>query len=138
MPENGKAAVADAELFEDFSVRKHYDAEHETWYFSVIDVVAVLTDQRDYTKAKNYWYKLSQRLREEGSETLTNCQQLKMKAQDGKMRLTDAADMETLLRITQSVPSKKAEPVKLWLGWWWMPCSVAGRGMELPETGQKP
>ena len=103
------------EIFENFTIRKHYDEEKETWYFSVIDIVAALTNQKDYQKARNYWNKLAERLRKEGSETVTKCQRLKLKAQDGKMRLTDVATVETIFRIIQSVPSKKAEPIKLWL-----------------------
>ncbi|MBZ0200660.1 MAG: hypothetical protein K8H86_12385 [Ignavibacteriaceae bacterium] len=79
------------------------------------DIVAALTDQIDYQTARKYWNKLSERLKAEGSEVVTNCHRLKMKAQDGKMRETDTADVETILRLVQSVPSKKAEPIKLWL-----------------------
>jgi hypothetical protein len=103
------------EIFENFTIRKHYDEEKEIWYFSVIDIVAVLTDQKNFQRARNYWNKLAERLRKEGSETVTKCQRLKLQAQDGKMRLTDVATVEVLLRIIQSVPSKKAEPIKLWL-----------------------
>ena len=85
------------------------------WWFSVVDVVAVLTDQKDYLKARKYWNKLSQRLREEGSEVVTNCHQLKLPAADGKYYATDCANTETLLRIVQSIPSKNAEPFKRWL-----------------------
>ena len=85
------------------------------WWFSVVDVVAVLTDQEDYSKARKYWNKISQRLREEGSEVVTNCHQLKLPASDGKYYATDCANTETLLRIVQSIPSKKAEPFKRWL-----------------------
>ncbi|MDO4755540.1 MAG: BRO family protein, partial [Parabacteroides sp.] len=90
--------------------------EQEEWYFSVVDVVGVLTEQEDYQVARKYWNKLKQRLKNEGAEQLvTNCHQLKMKAADGKRRLTDVANTEQLLRIIQSIPSKKAEPFKLWL-----------------------
>ncbi len=102
-------------IFENFKIRRVYDEKTEKWYFSVIDVVGALTEQHDYQKARNYWNKLAQRLREEGSESVTNCQRLKLKASDGKNYLTDVADVETLLRLVQSVPSKKAEPIKLWL-----------------------
>lgn len=102
-------------LFEDYEIRRVYDAESETWYFSVIDIIQVLTQQSDYQTARKYWNKLKQRLAEEGSETVTNCHRLKMRAQDGKLRVTDAATAETLLRLVQSVPSPKAEPIKLWL-----------------------
>lgn len=102
-------------VFEWKKIRKIYDEKQEKWYFSVIDIVWALTEQDDYTKSRKYWNKLAERLRIEWSEVVTNCHQLKMLAQDWKMRLTDVADTETLLRIIQSVPSKKAEPIKLWL-----------------------
>jgi len=88
---------------------------NEQWYFSVIDIVAVLTDQSDFQIARKYWNKLAERLRKEGSEVVTNCHRLKMIAQDGKMRETDVANIENLLRLIQSIPSPKAEPLKLWL-----------------------
>ncbi|MFI3326653.1 MAG: Bro-N domain-containing protein [Clostridia bacterium] len=100
------------ELFEDKKIRTAWDPEQEKWYFSVVDVVQVLTDSVD---GRKYWNKLKQRLREEGSQLVTNCHQLKMKATDGKNRLTDVADTEQLFRIIQSIPSPKAEPFKLWL-----------------------
>ncbi len=102
-------------LFEDQPIRTAWVEEEEEWYFSIVDVVGVLTEQNDYEKARKYWNKLKQRLKEEGSQLVTNCHQLKMKAQDGKRRLTDVANTEQLLRIIQSIPSKKAEPFKLWL-----------------------
>jgi len=102
-------------LFEEKSVRTHWDKELETWYFSLIDVIAILTEQQDYLTARKYWNKLKERLKKEGNETVTNCHQLKMSAKDGKMRLTDVADTEQLLRLIQSVPSPKAEPFKIWL-----------------------
>ncbi len=105
----------DLAVFEKFNVRRHFDEEKQKWFFSVIDIVAVLTDQGDFTKAKSYWTTLKLRLKKEGSEVVTNCDQLKMKAIDGKMRQTDVADLETILRLVQSIPSKKAEPIKLWL-----------------------
>lgn len=101
--------------FEDYNIRRHYDEDRDLWYFSVIDIVAVLTEQKEYKKAKTYWTTLKNRLKEEGSEVVTNCDQLKMLAKDGKKRLTDVASTETILRLVQSVPSKKAEPIKLWL-----------------------
>jgi hypothetical protein len=101
--------------FEDQQIRRVYDEKSETWFFSVVDVVAALTQQPDYQTARKYWNKLSERLKKEGSQSVTNCHQLKMIADDGKMRLTDVADPETLLRIIQAVPSPKAEPIKLWL-----------------------
>ena len=99
-------------LFEECKVRTVWDDEKEKWYFSIVDVVSVLTDSVDATA---YWRKLKQRLKEEGNETVTNCHGLKMKATDGKMRLTDVADTEQLLRIIQSIPSPKAEPFKQWM-----------------------
>lgn len=102
-------------LFGSDKIRAVWDDEQEKWYFSVVDVVAVLTESRDFQTARKYWNKLKQRLREEGFEPVTNCHQLKMPAADGKMRLTDVADTEQLLRIIQSVPSPKAEPFKMWL-----------------------
>ena len=105
------------QLFENKRIRTAWDAEKEEWYFSIIDVVAVLTDQPDQRGASNYWAKLKQRLKEEGADQLlTNCQQLKLKSpKDGKSYNTDVADTEQLLRIIQSIPSPKAEPFKLWL-----------------------
>jgi len=99
-------------IFEGSQIRRHWDAEKELWYFSVIDVVRVLTNSID---ARKYWNKLAQRLREEGSESVTKCHQLKLTASDGKNYLTDVADTETLLRLIQSIPSPNAEPFKLWL-----------------------
>ena len=104
------------QLFENKTIRTVWDEETEEWYFSVVDVVAVLTEQKTQRGASNYWAKLKQRLKEEGADQLlTNCQQLKMTATDGKKRLTDVATTEQLLRIIQSIPSPKAEPFKLWL-----------------------
>ena len=100
------------QLFEDKRIRTAWDEEKEEWYFSIVDVVGVLTDSVDPTA---YWRKLKQRLKAEGNETVTNCHGLKMTAHDGKKRLTDVADTEQLLRIIQSIPSPKAEPFKLWL-----------------------
>lgn len=102
-------------IFEGQKIRRAWDNKKERWYFSVIDVVAILTEQADYQKARNYWKVLKIRLKKEGSQLVTNCNQLKLEAEDGKMRQTDVADTETLLRLIQSVPSKKAEPIKLWL-----------------------
>ena len=105
------------QLFEDKRIRTAWDEEKEEWYFSIVDVVAVLTDQPDQRGASNYWAKLKQRLKEEGADQLlTNCQQLKMKSpKDGKRYNTDVADTEQLLRIVQSIPSSKAEPFRAWL-----------------------
>jgi len=102
-------------VFEDFKIRRTYDAKSETWYFSVVDIVAALIQQRDYQTARKYWNKLKERLKKEGSQSVTNCHRLKLPAADGKSYLTDVADPETLLRIIQSVPSPKAEPIKQWL-----------------------
>lgn len=105
----------DLKLFEGNRIRHIYDEEKETYYFSVIDIIAILIE-KDYQSARKYWNKLAQRLRDEGSEqTVTNCHQLKLQADDGKMRKTDVADIKTIFRIIQSVPSKKAEPIKQWL-----------------------
>ena len=104
------------QIFEDKKIRTAWNEETEEWYFSVVDVVGVLTEQSTQRGASNYWAKLKERLKAEGAEQLlTNCQQLKMTASDGKKRLTDVADTEQLLRIIQSIPSPKAEPFKLWL-----------------------
>ena len=104
--------MANIKVFEDKKIRTEWDAEKEDWYFSVVDVVAALTDSVDPTA---YWRKLKQRLKEEGNETVTNCHALKMIAKDGKSRLTDVVNTKDLLRLVQSIPSKKAEPFKLWL-----------------------
>lgn len=102
-------------IFENFKIRRHFNEKTETWYFSVIDIIAALTDQPDFKKAKSYWTTLKNRLKNEGSQLVTKCDQLKMKSADGKFYLTDVANVETILRLIQSVPSKKAEPIKLWL-----------------------
>jgi hypothetical protein len=101
-------------LFESRQVRAEWDAEKEKWWFSVVDIVAVLTDG-DYATARNYWKVLKGRLAAEGNQTVTSCYQLRLKATDGKLRLTDVADTEQILRLIQSIPSKRAEPFKLWL-----------------------
>ena len=103
------------QLFETKKVRTIWDDEQEKWYFAIVDVVAVLTDQSDYQTSRKYWNKLKQRLKEEGNETVTNCHQFKLQAADGKMRLTDVADTEQLFRLIQSIPSPKAEPFKIWM-----------------------
>ena len=103
------------QLFEDQRIRTVWDKEDEKWYFSVVDVVAALTEQKSYQSARNYWKVLKKRLKDEGNETVTNCNQLKLIAADGKRRRTDVADTEQLLRIIQSIPSPKAEPFKMWL-----------------------
>ena len=114
------------QLFENKRIRTAWDAEKEEWFFSIVDVVGVLTDQPDYQAARNYWKVTKKRLKDEGNETVTSCNQLKMTATDGKKRLTDVADTEQLLRIIQSIPSPKAEPFKLWL-------AQVGRG-RIEET----
>ena len=102
-------------IFEDFNIRRVYDEVTETWYFSVVDIVKALLEQPDFQMARKYWNKLKERLKNEGSQLVTNCHQLKLKAEDGKERLTDVANPETLLRLIQSIPNPKAEPIKLWL-----------------------
>ncbi|MCK5594735.1 hypothetical protein KAI19_00985 [bacterium] len=102
-------------IFENFKIRRLYNEKTETWLFSVVDIIQALIHQPDYQTARKYWNKLKGRLKKEGSESVTNCHQLKMKAADGKKYLTDVASPETLLRLIQSVPSPKAEPIKLWL-----------------------
>ncbi len=106
---------SEIKIFEDKKVRTVWDADQEKWYFSIVDVVAVLSDQSSFQGARNYWKVLKHRLSIEGNETVTNCNQLKLPAEDGKMRLTDVADTEQLFRLIQSVPSPKAEPFKLWI-----------------------
>ena len=103
------------QLFEERNVRTVWDDEQEKWYFSVVDVVGILTDQPSMERARNYWKVLKNRLSKEGFETVTNCNRLKLRAEDGKMRLTDVADQAQLFRIIQSVPSPKAEPFKQWM-----------------------
>nr|WP_330369794.1 BRO family protein [Butyrivibrio sp. FCS014] len=103
------------QLFEDQPIRTAWVEDEEEWYFSIVDVVGALTEQSDMNGARNYWKVLKSRLKEEGNQLVTNCNQLKMTAQDGKKRFTDVANTEQLLRIIQSIPSKKAEPFKMWL-----------------------
>jgi len=102
-------------IFEDTKVRTVWDTDEEKWYISIIDVIAVLIDSKDYQTARNYWKVLKHRLVKEGNQTVTNCNRLKLQAQDGKMRKTDVADTEQIFRLIQSIPSPKAEPFKLWL-----------------------
>ena len=102
-------------LFNEKQIRTSWNADEEEWYFSVVDVVAVLTDSADYQTARNYWKVLKNRLTAEGNETVTNCNQLKMPAADGKMRMTDVLSTRGVLRLVQSIPSPKAEPFKMWL-----------------------
>jgi len=102
-------------IFEGRQIRRLWDEKNEKWWFSVVDIIQVLTNQVNFTRSRKYWNKLAQRLRAEGSEVVTKCHQLKMRAADGKYYLTDTADVETMLRIIQSIPSPNAEPFKLWL-----------------------
>jgi hypothetical protein len=102
-------------IFEGFKIRRHFDEATETWFFSVIDIIQVLIQQPDFQAARNYWKVLKNRLKTEGNESVTKCNRLKLEAADGKKYLTDVANVETLLRLIQSVPSPKAEPIKLWL-----------------------
>lgn len=102
-------------LFEDRKIRAMWDDKEEKWYFSIVDVVGILVESPNHQTARKYWNKLKQRLKDEGFEPVTNCHQLKLRAEDGKMRLTDVADTEHLLRIIQSIPSPKAEPFKQWM-----------------------
>ena len=102
-------------IFEGQKIRRIWDEKKEKWYFSVVDIIQILIQQVNYQTARKYWNKLKERLKKEGNESVSNCHQLKFEAADGKFYLTDAADVETILRLIQSVPSPKAEPVKLWL-----------------------
>ena len=102
-------------VFEEKKVRTVWDSEREEWYFSIVDVIGILTEQSTHQGARNYWKVLKNRMTKEGNETVTNCNRLKLPAEDGKMRLTDVADTEQLFRLIQSIPSPKAEPFKLWM-----------------------
>ena len=102
-------------LFRNKQIRRHWDEKNEKWYFSVIDIVAALIEQADFKKAQSYWTTLKNRLKEEGNESVTKCDKLKLQSADGKYYETDVADVETIFRLIQSVPSPKAEPIKLWL-----------------------
>ena len=119
------------QLFEEKKIRSVWDDKEEKWYFSIVDVCAVLTEQPDAEHARNYWKKLKQRLKQEGNETVTNCHGLKLRAADGKLRLTDVADTEQLFRLIQSVPSPKAEPFKLWMA------QVASTRLEQMQDPEK-
>jgi DNA-damage-inducible protein D len=107
--------MSDIKLFESKKVRTHWDETKERWYFSIVDIIEILTDQPSTERARNYWKVLKNRLLKEGNETVTNCNQLKLQAVDGKMRLTDVGDVEQIFRLIQSIPSPKAEPFKQWL-----------------------
>jgi DNA-damage-inducible protein D len=107
--------MSSIKLFENKKVRSQYDAEKEIWYFSIVDIVGILTEQPSLERARNYWKVLKSRLLKEGNETVTNCNRLKLEAEDGKMRLTDVGNVEDIFRLIQSIPSPKAEPFKQWL-----------------------
>ena len=102
-------------LFEGRKIRRHWDKKKDVWYFSVVDIISVLTSQNTFQKSRKYWNKLAERLRKEGSQVVIKCHRLKLMASDGKEYLTDVADTETLFRLIQTIPSPKAEPIKLWL-----------------------
>jgi DNA-damage-inducible protein D len=102
-------------IFEKFKIRRHFDEKGQKWFFSIVDIVAALTQQEDFQKARKYWNKLKERLVAEGSQLVTNCHQLKMQANDGKFYSTDVGDLEVIFRLIQSIPSPKAEPIKMWL-----------------------
>ena len=111
IPEANEMSEKSIKLFEEKTIRTHWDADEEKWYFSIVDVIEVLTEQRTYNGARKYWSVMKTRMKNEGAELTTFCSQLKLLASDSKMRLTDVADTEQLLRLIQSIPSKKAEPV---------------------------
>lgn len=117
-------------MFEAYEIRRVYDETTGIWWFSVVDIVQVLTQQPEYQTARKYWNKLKERLTKEGSQSVTDCHRLKLRAADGKHYLTDVATAETLLRLVQSVPSPKAEPIKLWLA-----KVVSERMQEMADPG---
>ena len=119
------------QLFEEKKIRSVWDDKEEKWYFSIVDVCAVLTEQPDTEHARNYWKVLKHRLIKEGNQTVTTCNRLKLRAADGKLRLTDVADTEQLFRLIQSVPSPKAEPFKLWMA------QVASTRLEQMQDPEK-
>ena len=121
--------MSNIQLFESKKIRSQWNAEEEKWYFSIVDVISILTDQPHFQGARNYWKVLKSRLLKEGNETVTNCNRLKLVAEDGKLRETDVADTEQLFRLIQSIPSPKAEPFKQWL---------AKVGYERVEESQDP
>jgi hypothetical protein len=110
-----KEKKSNIKIFENKKVLSQYDADKEMWYFSILDIVGILTEQPTLDRARNYWKVLKSRLIKEGNETVTNCNQLKLEAEDGKLRLTDVGNVEDIFRIIQSIPSPKAEPFKQWL-----------------------
>jgi DNA-damage-inducible protein D len=105
--------MSNIKLFEDKRIRTHYNEDEEMWYFSIVDVIEILTDQAGHQSARNYWKVLKNRFRKEGNETVTNCNRLKLQSADGKFYKTDVASTEQLLRLIQSIPSPKAEPFKI-------------------------
>ena len=107
--------MQELKIFEEKQIRTIWDEVQEKWYFSIVDIVQILTESKDYLTARKYWNKLKQRLLAEGNETVTNCHQLKLRAADGKLRYSDVADLEQMLRLIQSIPYPKAEPFKRWL-----------------------
>lgn len=115
MASNANSGLPTPAVFDNQPIRRVYDESAEVWWFSVIDIVQVLTQQPDYQTARKYWNKLKERLKKEGSQSVTDCHRLKLPAADGKHYLTDVASAQTLLRLVQSIPSPKAEPIKLWL-----------------------
>jgi hypothetical protein len=121
--------MSNIKLFDNKKIRSQWDADQGKWFFSIVDVIAILSDQTTFQGARNYWKVLKNRLIKEGNETVTNCNRLKLVAQDGKLRFTDVADTEQLFRLIQSIPSPKAEPFKLWL---------AQTGSEIIEESQDP
>ena len=107
--------MGNIKIFENKKVRSHYDSEREVWYFSIVDIVGILTDQPTVGRARNYWKVLKSRLLKEGNESVTNCNQLKLQSEDGKFYKTDVGNVEQIFRLIQSIPSPKAEPFKQWL-----------------------
>ena len=107
--------MQELKIFEEKQIRTIWDEVQEKWYFCIIDIVQILMESKDYHTVRKYWNKQKQRLVSEGNETVTNCHQLKLRAADGKLRYSDVADLEQMLRLVQSIPSKKAEPIKRWL-----------------------
>ena len=107
--------MSSIKLFENRKVRSQYDAEKEIWYFSIVDIIGILTDQPTVERARNYWKVLKNRLKKEGNESVTNCNQLKLQSDDGKFYKTDVGNVEDIFRLIQSIPSPKAEPFKQWL-----------------------